>query len=43
MIRYSNGYAALGEQTNARIFLDDRVEFERRREAGTSMEASVLA
>ena len=36
-------YAALGEQTIARLFLDDRAEFERRRKAGTSLEERALA
>ena len=34
-------WAALGEPTIWRLYLDDRAEFDRRREAGTSLEESV--
>jgi hypothetical protein len=36
-------YAALGEHGAARLYLENRAEFERRRKAGTSLEKSVLA
>ena len=36
-------WAALGERRTARLFLDDRAEFERRRAGGMTLEESVLA
>ena len=36
-------YRALGEPAVAKLYLEDRDVFERRRTAGTNLEASVLA
>lgn len=36
-------WAALGERRTARLFLDDRAEFDRRRKPGTSLEERALA
>lgn len=38
----SNIYSALGEPAIARLFLEERDEFERRNEAGTSLKENVL-